>query len=220
VIWNFTLMESAIGGALQMDTPNAFGALAGRQAATLHRWLGHPFSYPANVLFALRNGVSPAEADQLWPMRFLADPSLQYGRIELGVDDEVAVREGWHRPERDGGTTFRWASREAALRVALDHPATLRVQIRSRAFTWPGAPPQTVALTVNGTAGGPAVAVPEAWATVEILVPQAHWRAGVNDLRLTFARATRPSDLGASTDQRDLSAAVDYVRVAVEPQSP
>lgn len=215
VIWNFTLMEAALGGALSMDGPNAFGGLAGRQATTLHRWIGHPFSYPANVLYALRNGVSPAEADQLWPARFLANPALQYGRIDLGVDDEVAVRDGWHRPERDGSTTFRWASREATLRVALDHAASLRVQIRSRAFTWPGAPPQTVALTVNGRAGPP-VAVPEPWTTVEILVPQSHWRWGVNDLRLTFARATRPSDLGASADRRDLSAAVDYLRVIVE----
>src|SRR6185436_2971254 len=52
VIWNFTLMEAAIGGALQLEAPNAFGAIAGRQAATLHRWLGHPFSYPANLIFA------------------------------------------------------------------------------------------------------------------------------------------------------------------------
>ena len=75
MIWNLTLMEAAIGGALQLEAPNAFGAIAGRQATTLHRWLGHPFSYPANLIFALRNGITPAEADLLWPTRFLADPT-------------------------------------------------------------------------------------------------------------------------------------------------
>lgn len=216
VIWNFTLMEAALGGTLQMGAPNAWGAVASRQATSLHRWFGHPFSFPATVVFALRNGVSPAEADYFWSQRFLADPELQYGRIELGVDDDLAVRQGWHQPERDGATTFRWASRDAALRLSLDHAATLRVQVRTRAFSWPGAPPQTVALIVNGTQGPP-VSVPQAWTTAEILVPQAQWKSGVNDLRLTFARATRPSDLGISADPRALSAAVDYLRVVVEP---
>ena len=45
--------------------------------ATLHRWLGHPFSYPANLIFALRNGVTPgrgrpALAERgFWPIRFV-----------------------------------------------------------------------------------------------------------------------------------------------------
>ena len=136
--------------------------------------------------------------------------------MDLGGDDELAVLDGWHRAERDGSTTFRWASREAALRIALDHPATLRVQVKGQAFMFADAPPQAVTLTVNGVAGPP-LALPGAWTVVETLVPQEHWRAGVNDVRLTFARGTRPSDLGASTDQRDLSAAIDYLRVVVEP---
>ncbi|MBK5298604.1 MAG: hypothetical protein JJE40_15735 [Vicinamibacteria bacterium] len=216
VIWNLTLMEAAIGGALQLAAPNALGAIAGRQATTLHRWIGHPFSYPANLLFALRNGITPAEADMLWPNRFLADPARPYGRVDLGGNDELAVLEGWHRPERDGSTTFRWASREATLRVALDHAATLRVQIRGQAFTFAEAPPQALTLTINGVAGPP-LALPGAWAMVEALVPREQWRAGLNDVRLTFARGTRPSDLGVSTDQRYLSAAIDYLHVVVEP---
>ena len=216
VVWNLTLMESAVGGALQLGAPNSFGAIAGRQATTLHRWLGHPFSYPANLVFALRNGVTPAEADMLWPNRFLADPMRPYGRIDLGGDDELAVLEGWHRAERDGDTTFRWASREAAVRVALDHAATLRVQVRGQAVVYPSAPPQTLTVSVNGVAGSP-LALPAAWTTVETVVPSDRWRAGLNQVRLTFAHAVRPSDLGASSDRRDLSAAIDYLRVVVEP---
>ena len=216
VIWNLTLMEAAIGGALQLEAPNALGAVAGRQAATLHRWLGHPFSYPANLVFALRNGVTPAQADLLWPTRFLGDPLCPYGRVDLGGDDELAILEGWHRPERDGSTTFRWASREAAVRIALDHPARLRVQVKGQAFMFADAPPQALTLTVNGVAAAP-LALPGTWTVVETLVPQELWRTGVNDVRLTFARGTRPSELGPSTDQRDLAAAIDYLRVVVEP---
>lgn len=216
VVWNLTLMESAVGGALQLEAPNSFGAIAGRQATTLHRWLGHPFSYPANLVFALRNGLTPAEADMFWPNRFLADPMRPYGRVDLGGDDELAVLEGWHLAERDGNTTFRWASREATVRMALDHAATLRVQVRGQAFGHPNAPPQTFTVSVNGVVGAP-VALPPAWATVETVVPSDRWRAGVNEVRLTFARGTRPSDLGASTDRRELAAAIDYLRVVVEP---
>ena len=215
-LWNLTLMEAGLGGVLQLDGPNAFGVVAGRQAETVHRWFGHPLSYPANLWFALRNGVTPAEADVLWPNRFLADPSRQYGRIDLGGDDALAVREGWHRAERDATTTFRWASREASMRLALDHAATLRVQVRAQAFAWPGAPPQQLTLVVNGTAGAP-LEVPDAWTLIETRVAKEHWRAGLNDVRLVFARGTRPSDLRASTDQRELSAAIDFVRVVVDP---
>ena len=216
VIWNLTLMEAAIGGALQLDAPNAFGAVAGRQAATLHRWVGHPFSYPANLIYALRNGVTPAQADLLWPTRLLGDPLRPYGRVDLGGDDELAILDGWHRAERDGTTTFRWASREAAVRIALDHPARLRVQVKGQAFMFADAPPQALTLTVNGVATPP-VTLPGTWTVIETLVPQERWRTGVNDVRLTFARGTRPSDLGPSADQRDLAAAIDYLRIVVEP---
>ena len=102
------------------------------------------------------------------------------------------------------------------MRIALDHAATLRVQVRGQAFMFADAPPQALTLAVNGVAGPP-LSLPGAWTVVETLVPQERWRAGVNDVRLTFARGTRPSDLGPSTDQRELSAAVDYIRVVVEP---
>ena len=110
-----------------------------------------------------------------------------------------------------------WASREAALRIALDHTATLRVQVKAQAFMFANAPSQTLAVTVNGTASPPLL-LPGTWTVVETLVPQEQWQAGINEVRLTFARGTRPADLGGSTDGRDLSAAIDYVRVLIDPQ--
>jgi hypothetical protein len=181
----------------------------------LHRWLGHPFSYPANLIFALRNGITPAQADLLWPTRFSA---IHFVRTAAWIWVETMSSPSWKvaSSERDGSTTYRWASREAALRIALDHPASLRVQVKGQAFMFADAPPQAVTLTVNGVAGPP-LALPGVWTVVETLVPRERWRAGVNDVRLTFARGTRPSDLGPSTDQRDLAAAIDYLRVVVEP---
>jgi len=214
VVWNFTLMETATSGRLELEAPNALGEIAGRQATTLHRWIGHPFSYPATLLFALRNGVTPAEADRLWPTRFLGDPARPYGRIDIGGDDEWALGEGWYGPEQDRAATYRWVSREAGVRLALDHTALLRVQIRVKAFTWPGAAPQALILAVNGNVQPP-IAVPPDWQTIEQVVPQDHWRAGVNRLLLTFTEGRRPADVGVSGDRRELAAAVDVVRVSV-----
>ena len=216
VVGNLTLMDSAVRGTLQLEAPNAVGDVMSRQAATLHRWVGYPFSYPVTLPFAWRNGISPAEADVLWPTRFLADSSRPYGRIDIGGDDGLAVREGWHPPENDQGTSFRWAARNASVRVTVDHAAPLRVQVRARAFTWPGAPPQQVVLSVNGHPQSPQP-VGGAWEVVVVETPESHWRPGVNLLMLTFDYARRPSETGVSADQRDLAAAVDYVRIAVVP---
>ena len=52
----------------------------GAQARVVHGWFGNPFTYPASLVFALRNGVSPGDYDLLSTNRFLADPLRPYGR--------------------------------------------------------------------------------------------------------------------------------------------
>ena len=97
--------------------------------------------------------------------------------------------------------------------MPLDHAAALTVQLRLRAFAYAGATAQTVVTTINGHAYGP-VTVGDAWQTLEFATAQEHWRAGVNRVRLDFAWARRPRDVGVSDDVRVLAAAVDYVRIA------
>jgi hypothetical protein len=60
----------------------------------------------------------------------------------------------------------------------------------------------------------PSSVIPAQWAVVEQTVPVSAWRAGVNRVVLRLSRATRPPDVGSSADDRRLSAAVDYIRVA------
>jgi hypothetical protein len=98
--------------------------------------------------------------------------------------------------------------------VPLDHAAPLTVQLRLRAFGYPGAAGQTVVTTINGHSYGPAP-VGNDWQTVEFATAPEHWRSGVNRVRLDFAWARRPVDVGVSGDGRNLAAAIDYVRVAV-----
>ena len=105
------------------------------------------------------------------------------------------------------------------MRLPLDHRAPLRLQIRAHAFAYPGAPPQVLAVHVNGSpapAGScDALTVPPGWQTIECALPAAALRAGVNRLELRFAHARRPRDAGLGGDERALAAAVDWIRVSV-----
>lgn len=214
-VWNLALMGAAQQGAVRIGETLPFDRAWAAQARVLHSWFGNPFTYPASLIFALRNGVSPGEYDLLSTNRFLTDPLQQYGRIDLGAEDDATlVGVGWHAPEREGPATFRWASSPATVRVPLDRAAQLRVQVRLHAFAYAGAPPQTLTLSANGPACAPLPVLPD-WQTVECTLDVASWRGGVNTLTLSFAYAQRPVDVGVGGDSRSLAAAVDFVRVSV-----
>jgi hypothetical protein len=214
VIWNVTFMSAALAGAFGIGEIVSFGEVGGAQARALHRWVGHPFSWPANLLWAARNGQSPGRYDRLGPGRFLADPLRPYGRIDVGLDDEPFLAEGWHGAEWAGPTTFRWARNGARLLVPLDHAADLVLQVQVMPFVAPGASPVSLDLSVNGRRFGPFPLAP-GWQRVDVTVPRDAWRAGVNRLELGTGRETRPVDVDLGSDDRPLSAAFDYVRVRV-----
>ena len=215
VLGNAALMDLAVRQRVELEAPNAMDDLLAGQARTLHRWFGYPPSYPVTLPFALRNRVTPADADILWATRFLTDPTRPYGRVDIGGDDLRAVGAGWHQPEQDRGTSFRWASRDAVLRVALDRAARLDVQVRAKPFIAPEVTPQALTVRVNG-AVQPAVPMAGTdWQTLATEVPETAWRAGINELRLTFTQAAAPAAISGSPDRRELSAAIDFVRLSV-----
>lgn len=214
VAWNLTLMSAAHDGRVRLGEAVSFGDAGAAQARALHRWIGMPSTYPASLLFAWRGDVSPADYDLLSPNRMLGDPLRPYGRIDVGTADDPFVEKGWYGAERDGSDTFRWASAQATLRVPLDHAANLKVQVRVRAFTYNGAPPQQAAISINGRRF-PAVTIGPAWQLIELVTDAGVWHAGVNRLALDFAGAARPVDVGAGGDTRLLAGAVDYLRIEV-----
>ena len=224
-VWNAALMGAAQQGTVRIGETLAFDRAWAEQARLVHGWFGNPFTYPASLVFALRNGVSPGEYDLLSTNRFLADPLRPYGRVDIGGDDadQWLLGEGWHAAEREADVTFRWAASPATLRIPLDHAASLRVQVRLHAFAYPGAPPQTLTLSTgrsegciaDGAASAVPLTVPPGWETVECTMSAAAWRAGVNSLVLRFAYAQRPVDVGLGGDPRPLAAAVDWIRVMV-----
>jgi hypothetical protein len=211
-VWNLTLMSVAHEGRVRLGEAASFGDVGAAQARAVHRWIGMPFTYPASLLFAWEGDVSPADYDLLWPNRMLDDPRRPYGRIDVGTADDPFIEQGWYVAERDGADTFRWTSAKAIVRIPLDHAASLKVQVRLRAFTYSGAPPQQTSISINGRRD-PGVTIGPAWQVIELVTDDRAWHAGINRLGLDFAWAARPADVGMGTDTRLLAGAVDYVRV-------
>jgi hypothetical protein len=214
VAWNLTFMAAAQRGSVRLGEAIPFGQVSGVQARIWHEWIGHPFSYPASLWFAIRNGVSPSTYDRFGPAHFLGDPLQPTGRIEIGGDDALMLGEGWHAAERDGEATFRWAGRDAQLVVPLAMVAPLDVQIRARAFTYPGAPGQSLRVHTPGGSFGP-FPLSGDWQVVTFQTPPEAWRQGLNRVRLEFTRATTPESVGLGGDTRALSAAVGVFRVTI-----
>ncbi|MBA2301936.1 MAG: hypothetical protein H0W08_04815 [Acidobacteria bacterium] len=215
VLWNLTLMSAAQNGHVRIGEAVSFAEAAAHQARAFHGWFGHPFTYPASLLFAARNDVPIGAYDLLSANRFLGDPVRPYGRVDVGEPgDELWLGDGWHAAERAGPVSFRWASQSVTTIIPLDHPASLRVQVRARSFDYPGATAQTLAIVVNGVAQPPIQLVGE-WSTALFVVDRTAWRTGVNRLTLNFGRSARPADVGAGSDGRVLAAAIDYLRVEV-----
>ena len=211
VVWNLTLMAVARSGVYRIGQIVSFGDLAAAQAGVAHGWVGHPPAFPANVVWALANGVTPDRFDLLRPNRFLGDPARPYGRIDLGGGDADYIGTGWHGPERDGDLTFRWTEGTAAMAIPLDHAAPLLLQVQLRPFEADGLPPQTVTAIINDHTL-PAVTLTGGWQRIEIPTEVVVWHSGINHVSWVFGRETRPADRGGG-DGRRLAAAVDYVRI-------
>lgn len=211
VLWNVTLMVVARSGVYRLGTIVSFGDLAEEQARVAQSWMGHPASWPANLIWAAANGVGPSRFDLLRPNRFLGDPTRPYGRIDIGSGDDVYVLDGWYGPESAGDVTFRWADQSAGVVVPLTDAAPLFLQVQVTPFEAAGLPPQVMTARINGH-DLPAVTLEAGWQRVEIPTEASVWQAGLNRVVLTFARATRPLDVGGS-DGRALAAAVDYIRI-------
>jgi hypothetical protein len=211
ILWNLTLMSAANRGRVRIGEAVSFGEAGAEQARAFHSWFGHPFTYPVSLLFAARNDVAVGDYDLLAGNRLLSDEQQPFGRLNIGeAYDEVWIDGGWHAQERSGTTSFRWAMRNATLIVPLDHAAAIRVDVRSQAFNYPGAPGQTIALIVNGISQ-PAIPLPNEWTLASFVVDRGAWKAGVNRIELVFEREARPADVGLGGDTRPLAAAVDYV---------
>src|SRR5262249_56664435 len=88
------------------------------------------------------------------------------------------------------------------------------VTLKAQPFVYPGAPPQTVTLSVNGRPIETAT-LREGWSETGFRVPGEALAAGMNRFDFTYRYCGTPADfVPASHDHRCLAVAFDLVRIA------
>jgi hypothetical protein len=113
--------------------------------------------------------------------------------------------EGWAGNEEIFAATANWATNTEALiffpahstgpmrstgPVRGDGDRHLSIQIAP--FNYPGAPEQTVGLSLNGQPLGDNFSLHEGWQTIETILPAAYLQNGLNRLTLHFAHTAQP----------------------------
>jgi hypothetical protein len=134
--------------------------------------------------------------------------------IDFGEPASRAYRgEGWGEEEEIAGPRANWATaKRARLFLPVSAIADHHLSFSALSFTFPGAPPQSVTLVVNGRIRLPTITLKEGWQPYEVTVPASALRMGLNEVMWEFAYARAPRDVSQSDDTRTLAAAVDWVR--------
>jgi hypothetical protein len=197
VLFNFYLLKLVRSGAIHRGGPVNFAYIFPRQATPLYSKTGYPFSFPANWLFSLRYGLSPARYDTLVGA-YIDDPYFYGGKINLG-SDRYYLGAGWSASETAGeGFDFSPSvGKESVLYVPVRSRADYRMRIRMQSLVETGNREQTVTVLLGRNELTKIKTAPE-WAEYTVEIPREALQNGINVMRLQYA------DTGGI--------AVDYIR--------
>jgi hypothetical protein len=138
-------------------------------------------------------------------------PPLQ--TLDIGTPAATpALGEGWGENESGAGVaSLSWAlARHAELFLPAASPPPRALSLRMLAFAYPGAPPQTLRLSL---AGQPLAELTLAGAWQDYRVPLPALAPGLHRLAFDFAYAASPSEVLGTPDKRTLAAALDLVTI-------
>ncbi len=151
----------------------------------------------------------------------VAEVHRQVAEIDVGTEaGREHLLSGFSWDERDpgrGGATFAWGVGERSrVRVFLVAPRPLRLTFRCWPYAPPGAPPQEVAVEVDGRPAG-RVELSAARRDYALDLDPGILRAGTNVLTLRYRHALVPGEqpgAGRASDRRALAVAWDRLRLA------
>jgi hypothetical protein len=120
-------------------------------------------------------------------------------QLDLGSRNTDAYRgPGWSVDEGDiGGASGVWVDGRAAelyLPLRFETAQPVDVALRVQPFAYPGAPPQTLSVEMNGVALGTQPLEP-GWQELRFSAPAEATRSGLNRLWLRFSHSARPIDV-------------------------
>jgi hypothetical protein len=146
--------------------------------------------------------------------RVIQPPPRADFTIDFGLEETEMYRgEGWSWNEEIGGVSANWATAQRArVFIPLHQEGDYKLTIAALPFSYQGAPPERVNITMNGHLVSE-LALTANWAPYEVDIPSTVIRYGLNELTLHFSQLASPQDvLPENLDQRTLAAAVDYVK--------
>lgn len=145
-------------------------------------------------------GLRPAPQDRL----LFESPDQRIANLDVGALDDPTFGAGWHLPENDDGTAFRWMADQARLVVRVERPTVVRLVVEASPAEGPE--PIELAAEVNGVAAGVKL-MAAGLSRYEWAVPIEAWRAGLNEVLLRASRTVQ-----GTTDPRVRGASVRLVR--------
>jgi len=112
-----------------------------------------------------------------------------------GGSDGMYLGEGWSSEETIAGASARWVDgRRAGLYLPVDR-LNQRVLVFSAApFVFPGAPPQSLTVLVNGREAASFQMAP-AWQEYRVIIPAGDERHAPNEVQLRLGYARRPAEV-------------------------
>lgn len=171
------------------------------------------------VVLASCDRSSPEPTPDTYPSATLDDQicCADTTRAILRFDDEpssVLPSFGSYRSERsEEWGTYAWLQRESAFYLPRPHGDEFDFVAECAPFQFEGAPPQTATVSLNDEPLGSARLEPK-WNRIRLPIPSLGFRPAVNELRVEFAYAEKPSDVSGTEDVRKLAAVCRYLGVA------
>jgi hypothetical protein len=197
VAGNLLLMRDVKTGALPSAAPGMTGAAI---ANAIYEHIGNPFSFPANVVVGHRMGGGPVLYDRL--------AGHAYNNVEFAFgtnDDKLFLTNGWLAPETGATGPFRWASgKSASVALHLLTAMNYRLTVICSPFTYPGRPPQTMDVLLNGRQVQ-RLTLDGDLREYQVDIPADALTAGFNRLTFAFGYSTSPHAVGLSGDTRSLA---------------
>ncbi|HUE89598.1 MAG TPA: hypothetical protein VMO26_26265 [Vicinamibacterales bacterium] len=186
IVWNYWLMVQYTAGTIPKDAPVSFAAMVLQQADVHTRApYIYPFAFPANVLFAWREGVPIDRYDVL-----SAEPRREQFELTIERGAERFLLDGWGPPGANEVGPFRWLNAERATLAFPLQPSSGDLVVEVLATARGGAPSTATELTfeLNGHPIGRAHVSPVTATEARLPVPAANvgrvLRAGYNRLSI------------------------------------
>jgi hypothetical protein len=130
--------------------------------------------------------------------------------IDIGRNDHLFIGKNWGTEDRIEDINFRWSLRGlSTILFPLKNPSPYLLLLHCWPYTYPGSPPQSIELEVNGHKAA-TISIQKHSKIYSVKIPEKYLNNGINELKIISAHSIRPSYFSPTLDPRKISIAFDY----------